>query len=391
MKLFVDGRKQVFKNLKTQIAPKDRVIWLHAASLGEYEQGVPVLKELKKLFPNHKLLITFFSPSGYQVKKNNNFAFHTTYLPLDSRKNARTFIELAHPDLVLFVKYEIWPNYLDQLKKKRIPALLISGSFRPNQIYFKPYGQFLKEALSSFDHIFVQNKASKKLLEKNNIKQVSVSGDTRFDRVSEQLEMNNELNFVKQFKVDSLCIVMGSTWPADEKLFKDYINQAPEHVKFIIAPHQIDEQHIEEFRKNLKPPTLLYSEKEPKTINDFSVLIINTVGLLTKIYAYGDIAYVGGAAGTTGLHNILEPAAFGLPVLIGQNHKKFPEAKQLKNEGGLFAVKNAKECTKLLQQLVENDDFRKKTGNHSKEFIEKNQGSTKIIMHFIKESLQINH
>lgn len=389
MKLFVNGRKKVFTIIKKNMSPQDKVIWLHVASLGEYEQGVPILEELKSAFPNYKFLITFFSPSGYEVKKNNASVDLTTYLPLDTPKNAKAFIKLAHPALAIFVKYEIWPNYLQEIKNQNIPALLISGNFREDQVYFRSYTCFMKDALQTFDHLFVQNTASKNLLYKEGFKNVSVSGDTRFDRVSKQLYMDNRLGFVEEFKEDKLCIVCGSTWPEDENLLIDYMNKSPENVKFIIAPHQINPKNIINFQNKLVKPSVLYSQRDENSLNEFSILIVDMVGLLTKIYAYADIAYVGGAAGNTGLHNILEPAAFGLPILIGKNHEKFPEASKLLKEKGLFSIKSSAECFHILKRLVSEERFRKKTGENSHRFIEKNKGATKIVMDYIINTIHL--
>lgn len=388
MKLFVDGRKQVFEQIQKEISSQDQTIWLHTASLGEYEQAVPILEKLKELYPEHKILLSFFSPSGYEVKKNNSLADATVYLPLDTRSNAKKFIELSHPDLALFVKYEVWPNYLNTLNEKNIPALLISGNFRTNQIYFKSQGNFMKEALHKFDHLFVQNKSSEALLKTNGFEDVSISGDTRFDRVYAQLQMNNHLDFVEKFKQNNLCTVCGSTWPEDEKNILGFINSSPENIKFIIAPHEINEKNIESLITSIKKTAIRYSEIEGKNLKDYSVLIIDTIGLLTKIYSYADIAYVGGAAGHTGLHNILEPATFGVPVVIGKNHQNFPEASELKSAGGLFSVKDSEECQKILEKLSLNPLYRNEIGNNSKEYILENRGATALIINHIEELLK---
>ncbi len=388
MKLFVNGRKAVFSYLKENISDKDEIIWLHAASLGEFEQGVPVLEALKKEFPAYKILVTFFSPSGYEVKKNNPLADFTTYLPLDTKANAKKFIELVNPKLAIFVKYEVWPNYLKYLKENKSPSLLISGNFRKDQVFFKSQGNFMKNVLKSFDHLFVQNQSSKELLNFHGFKNVSISGDTRFDRVSQQLQLDNKLDFIEDFKNNKICLVCGSTWPEDENLLLEFINTAEDDVKIILAPHQIKEKQIENFRNQLQKESVLFSEKSNHNLKDFPILIIDTVGLLTKIYAYANLAYVGGAAGNTGLHNILEPAAFGVPILIGKNHQKFPEAKLLLNKGGLFAVKTSAECTAVLNKLVNDENYRNKIGTISKEFIQENQGATPKIMDFIKRNFQ---
>lgn len=389
MKLFVQGRKTVFKVLSKQFSSTDKVIWMHAASLGEYEQGLPVLKEIKARYPTYKILISFFSPSGYEVKKNNSYADLTTYLPLDTQTNAKRFVKLVHPKLALFIKYEIWPNYLTELYKQSIPTLLISGNFRPNQIYFKAYGGFMKRALQSLDHLFVQTKASQQLLESQGIHKVTYSGDTRYDRVNAQLEMDNHLDFVEEFKGNRVCIVCGSTWPEDENLFLDFINQAENDIAFIIAPHQIKVEHLEALQNGIKKSSLLFSQRSNQKLKDFQVLIIDAVGFLSKVYAYADIAYVGGAAGKTGLHNILEPATFGVPILIGENHQNFPEASALEKAGGLFVVKNPKECTKMFRKLTKQIDFRLSAGQKSRQFIENGRGATASIIKYIEAHLKL--
>ncbi|MBT0607595.1 3-deoxy-D-manno-octulosonic acid transferase [Aequorivita echinoideorum] len=383
MKLFVNGRKDVFEILEKSLSAEDKIVWFHCASLGEFEQGLPIMEALKKWKPNYKVLVSFFSPSGFENKKNTPVADVVVYLPLDTKKNAKKFIALAKPSIAFFVKYEIWPNYLFELEKKRIPTLLISGLFRENQIFFKNYGGFMLKALHTFEHIFVQNEISEKLLQSKNFTNVSVSGDTRFDRVSRQIEMDNSLPFVENFKGKNMCIVCGSTWPEDENLLLEYINIAPKNVKFIIAPHKIDTEKIENLRKKIKSETSLFSEKDTD-LSQSKVLIIDTIGLLTKIYSYADIAYVGGAAGNTGLHNILEPATFGVPILIGKNFEKFPEAKKLQNLAGLFAVESASECTRILEKLVNDDSFRKKTGMISGHFVNQNTGATASIMQYMQ-------
>lgn len=388
MKLFVSGRTNVFEILRENISKTDSTIWFHCASLGEFEQGLPIMEEIKVLLPNHKLVVSFFSPSGFEVKKNAPIANLVVYLPLDTPGDAKKFVELLQPSMAFFVKYEIWPNHLFELKKNNVPAFLISGLFRPEQVFFQWYGGFMRKALGTFDHIFVQNEISKNLLKEIKINNVSVSGDTRFDRVSRQTEIDNTLGFVEEFKGNSLCIVCGSTWPEDENLLLPYINEAPENVKFIIAPHKIGALKINNFRSKLKKETILFSEKEGEKLAGYSILIIDTVGLLTKVYSYADIAYVGGAAGKTGLHNVLEPAVFGVPVIIGENFGGFPEAGQLKAMGGLFPVGNASECATILNKLETDEVFRTKAGTIALQFIKGNIGATPHIVNHIKGFLK---
>lgn len=384
IKLFVDGRKDVVHILGKNISTSDKTIWFHCASLGEFEQGVPIMEEMKKAKPDHKIIVSFFSPSGYEIKKNTPLADVVVYLPMDTPLNAKRFIDAIHPSLSIFVKYEFWPNYLLQLKKKNIPTLLVSGVFRNNQIFFKPYGGFMRKALKSFNHFFLQEENSVKLLNSIGFKNTTLSGDTRFDRVSHQIEMNNTLKFAKEFKGDSLCIVCGSTWPEDEAVLLDYINSAPRNVKFIIAPHKIEQSKIEAFTEKLyKQKVILHSQKDDVNLAEYSVLIIDCIGLLTKLYSYADIAYVGGAMGRTGLHNILEPATFGVPIIIGKNYHEFPEAIRLRNLAGLFSISNPLELSDVLTKLVSDANYRKKTGMISGHFVNSNTGATKKVLDYI--------
>ena len=390
MSLFVKGRRSVIDTIKSTLKKGDKTIWFHCASLGEYEQGVPVIKKIKEEFPDHKIIVSFFSPSGFEVKKNDKLADCTVYLPLDTPKNAKNFIDLLQPSVAIFIKYEFWPNYLFELKKKNIPTILVSGLFRKDQVFFKFYGGFMRRTLNSFSHFFVQDQLSKNLLEQLKISQVSVSGDTRFDRVSDQLSVNNELDFMALFKQDLFCLVCGSTWPKDESILINYINNFSNNTKFIIAPHEVNNLRIESLKKKLKVKTVLYSEREKYNISDYQVLIIDTVGLLTKVYSYADVAYIGGGIGmgANGLHNILEAATFGVPIIIGKNYTNFPEAKKLKKLNGLFSVASPQEFIDIFNQLKTDAPFCEKTGLISKNFILNNRGATDIILNYLQK-LQI--
>ncbi len=384
MKQFVEGRKDTFSILKDNIQPEDKVIWFHAASLGEFEQGVPIIEIVKKIYPQHKILVSFFSPSGYENKKNTPHAHAVVYLPLDTPENAKRFIECVHPELVFFIKYEFWPNYLKELMDLHIRTILISGAFRKDQVFFQSYGSWMKRSLKTFEHFFLQNDQSRELLHSIGFKNGTLSGDTRFDRVALQPLLDNRLDFIEAFLDGKRSIIAGSTWPEDEKLLLDFINISPEEVKFIIAPHQINKEKIEGFRKKVNWPVILYSEKEKGKLSENKVLIIDTIGLLTRIYSYANIAYVGGAAGKTGLHNILEPAAFGVPVVIGKNFQKFPEAKQLQDLGGLFAVTTEKELGETFNRLLDDENFRKKSGLIAGQFIKDNTGAGNIVEAYLR-------
>ncbi|MBP7470859.1 MAG: 3-deoxy-D-manno-octulosonic acid transferase [Flavobacterium sp.] len=383
IKLFIDGRKPVFEILKSKIQANDQTIWFHAASLGEYEQGLPVIEKTKEKFPNHKIVVTFFSPSGYEVRKNNNVADVTVYLPLDTQKNARQFLKLLHPEMVFFIKYEYWPNYLNELKKLKTPTYLISGIFRKNQMFFKWYGGFYRKALETFTYFFVQNESSKKLLLQLGKTNAAVSGDTRFDRVATILEKDNSLDFIEAFKNDTLTIVVGSSWPKDESLLVDYINQTSEKVKFIIAPHNIKSEQIQELKNSISKKAILFSEKENQNLADFDVFIIDTIGILTKIYSYANIAYVGGGFGNPGVHNILEPATFGVPIVIGSNFSHFAEATALVNLEGCISISNKNELFDAFSNLISNEDIRHEKGHICGTFVRMNKGATTIIMNNI--------
>ena len=390
MKLFVNGRKEVFPILQSKINANDKTIWFHAASLGEYEQGLPVIEKIKEKFPNHKIVVTFFSPSGYEVRKNNTVADATVYLPLDTKSNAQKFIKTINPELVFFIKYEYWPNYLNELKKLQIKTYLISGIFRENQAFFKWYGGFYRNALKTFDYFFVQNDSSKKLIQSIGFNNVKVSGDTRFDRVVSILERDNSLDFIENFKDNKTTIVIGSSWPKDENLLVDYINKSSDEIKFIIAPHNIKAEQISNLKSQITKSTVLFSEKEEilkrvqnDKLEDFQVFIIDTIGILTKIYSYADIAYVGGGFGNPGVHNILEPATFGVPIVIGPNYSHFAEATALVHQKGCVSISNQNELNKAFDNLIFNEDIRHEKGHICSTFVQMNKGATDIILKHI--------
>lgn len=383
--LGVNGRKNTFKKIEAAIKPTDKTMWFHCSSLGEYEQGLPVFKEAKKIFPNHKVILTFFSPSGYEIRKNAEIADVVAYLPFDKKRYAKRFIKAVHPSLTIYVKYEIWPNMLNTLKKTNSHSILISALFRTDQSLFKWYSTPGKLALYTFDHIFTQNESSKKILKDIlNYTNVTSAGDTRFDRVSNQLKIDNTLNFIADFKDDKLCVVIGSSWTEDETLFINYINNAPTNVKFIIAPHNVHVQQIKQLQNSITKQIVLFSEKDNKTLSNYNVFIIDTIGILSKIYNYADIAYIGGGMGTNGLHNTLEAAIFGVPIIIGKNYSHFPEASQMIAQGSMFSVSNEDDFKKRLDYLIENSEVRHQLGQANASYIEKNQGAVSIIANHIE-------
>lgn len=387
IKLGVKGRSHTFKLLSDNIFPNDNTLWFHCASLGEYEQGLPVFKALRTHYKDYKVVLSFFSPSGYQIRKNSPIADVVVYLPIDTKTNAQKFMDIVRPELTVFVKYDIWPNFLKEVKSNEYRAILISAAFRESQPFFKSHGKVLRKALFAFEHIFTQNDNSKKLLQSIHYNNVTVSGDTRFDRVLDQLNQDNSLEFMEEFKKSNICVVAGSTWPEDEQLFIDYINkEAIEGAKFVIAPHNIKWHQITKFRGSIKVDSILFSEIESNynKLKSAKVLIVDYIGLLSKIYSYADIAYVGGAVGNTGLHNTLEPAVFGVPIIIGNNYEKFPEAKEMIANDGMFSVSNQSEFNFTLNNLSRDKNLRKKSGNTNSDYIISKKGAVNTILKYLK-------
>lgn len=386
LRLFISGRKQTFQIIRQKITPTDKTIWFHCASLGEFEQGLPIMEAVKKEYPNHKMVVSFFSPSGFENKKNTKVADVVVYLPMDTKKNAKKFIDALHPSLVFFVKYEFWPQYLIELKRQNIKTLLVSGVFREDHVFFKPYGGFMRKALKSFDHFYVQDENSKSLLNSIGLEKCTVSGDTRIDRVSKILDSDNSLDFMDAFNTAENCLIAGSTWPEDEKLLVDYINRTPSDMKFVIAPHNIKKEHSRELKKSIDKPTLLYSEIECQSLENIHVLIIDTIGILTKLYSYATIAYVGGGF-ATGLHNTAEPAVFGIPVVIGPAFKGFKEAEELVLLGGVISIHTKTELTQYIDKMQSNKDFRNKVGRINAAYINENKGASTKIMEGVSKLL----
>jgi 3-deoxy-D-manno-octulosonic-acid transferase len=383
LKLFVDGRKNVFQQLKTQLKSTDQIIWFHVASLGEYEQGLPVMEALKKQLPQHKILLTFFSPSGFEVRKNNTVADCTLYLPLDTYFQAKKFVQLVKPEMVFFIKYEFWPNYLRQLKKRQIETFLISGIFREKQLFFRWYGGFYRQLLTTFNHFFVQNEKSANLLQSLGFLNVTKSGDTRFDRVSQILQKQQTLDFMRLFKADQALFVAGSTWKKDEDLLVEMINQCTHAFKFVIAPHNIKKDDILVLKAAIQKKTILYSEMNSSNLADFEVLILDTIGLLTQVYRYADMVYVGGGFGQPGVHNVLEPAVFGVPIIIGPNYDHFQEAILLVQSKGCQSINTPAELKQAVDALMTSPKLRQACGQLASDFVVKHGGATETIMNHI--------
>jgi len=380
-RLWIQGRKNIFRQIGDTVK-NERVIWVHAASLGEFEQGRPVMEEIRHRHPQSKILLTFFSPSGYEIRKNYSGADYVFYLPLDTKNNAIRFISLVKPSMAIFVKYEFWFHYLNQLHKARIPVYLISGIFRPSQIFFRPYGKWFRNMLRFFNHLFVQNEESVSLLKGIAVMHVTLAGDTRFDRVRQISASTREIPLAARFKGGSIGIVAGSTWPGDENFLINFINSCDEPVTLIIAPHEIHEEHIRRIIQQLKKPFLRYSEATDANVTDKRILVVDNIGLLSSLYRYGDIAYIGGGFGK-GIHNILEAATFGLPILFGPNYSKFSEAVELIRLGGAVSFTRIEELQSHLNRWISDRTDRLKAGEVSKEYVHRKAGATSVIVDFL--------
>ncbi len=379
-KLWVEGRKNIFQRLESDFKEnKAKVIWIHAASLGEFEQARPLIEKLKQKYPDKKILLTFFSPSGYEVRKNYEIADYIYYLPADTSKNAKQFIKIVKPEIVYFIKYEFWKNYLYNLYINKIPTYLVSGIFRESQVFFKNSGKSYSKVLNYFTHFFVQNQTSLSLLKSIGITNVTVSGDTRFDRVIDIANQTIDLKKVSKFCNNKQVIIAGSSWQPDEELLAKYINNSKFDVKLIIAPHEIKEQNILRIKKLLNKKVLLYSDINNVKPEDYDVLIINNIGLLSSLYKYADIAYIGGGFGV-GIHNILEPATFGKPIVFGTKYKKFKEAVDLIELNAAFSISNYNELKNIFNKLLSDNEYLKQTSEISANFVQNNAGAVKLII-----------
>lgn len=379
-KHFVNGRKNWKSKLQQQADKNARYLWFHCASLGEFEQGRPVIEAIKKQFPEYKIALTFFSPSGYEIRKNYELADVVAYLPLDTKKYATAFLEILQPEKAFFVKYEFWFHYINELQKREIPLFAISAIFRENQQFFKntPWGKWYRKMLFQFEHLFVQNEKSAALLKNIGLTKFTVSGDTRFDRVYEIALGSKKIPIVEKFRGNSPLIVAGSTWKPDEDLLAAFINQR-RGVKFIIAPHEVSSANINRIRQLLKKQAILFSSAENSEVAEFDVLIIDSIGILSSVYRYGNVAYIGGGFGV-GIHNILEAATFGLPVVFGPNYKKFKEAVDLVSQGGAFPIQNQGELLQTFDRLLKDQNNLEQAAGIAQNYVAKNVGSTKVII-----------
>ncbi|MBV7440678.1 3-deoxy-D-manno-octulosonic acid transferase [Weeksellaceae bacterium TAE3-ERU29] len=378
----IEGRKHTFDLIKKTVKKDENWVWIHCSSLGEFEQGRPVIETLKKKHSNYKIALSFFSPSGYEIRKNYNQADLVFYIPFDTPKNAKKLLQVFKPKLWILVKYDYWYNHLKTFKKANVPIIVISSIFRENQIYFKPYGKwFTRQLKENLAHFFIQNEKSKNLLQNIDINQVSVVGDTRFDRVWQIADNAESLSWVETFKNENNLIVIGSSWKEDEDLWIKWINEKlPNNWKVIIAPHEMTYKSIIELKNQFKVGVTTY--KNQNDLQNSKVLIVDAIGFLSKIYAYADMAYVGGGFNKSGVHNTLEPAVFGVPIIIGPHYQKFNEVLELKNEGVILPIKDYTSFEQVLDNLINSElsSFKPK----AKKVFDKNLGATNKILNWIE-------
>ena len=374
----VKGYREVFDLLQRKIDRNAQYIWFHAASLGEFEQGRPLIERIRKEYPQYKILQTFFSPSGYEVRKNYDGADIVCYLPIDTPSNVKKFVDLVNPCMVFFVKYEFWQNYLNTLNKKGVPVYSVSSIFRPNQIFFRWYGKGYQQVLKTFAHLFVQNEESKQLLAGIGVNNTTVVGDTRFDRVLDICAAAKQLPLVQKFKGDALTFVAGSSWGPDEDIFIKYFNAHPE-MKLIIAPHVVNDSHLKEIESKLQRSCVRYTKATEENVQQADCLIIDCYGLLSSIYRYGEISYIGGGFGV-GIHNVLEAAVYGIPVIFGPNNKKFREAQHLLANKGGFEINDYEDFEQLMNKFLGDEAYLKQSGKAAGDYVKGNAGAMEKIM-----------
>jgi 3-deoxy-D-manno-octulosonic-acid transferase len=378
-KQWIKGRRGWMRSLASGIDPESDYIWFHCSSLGEFEQGRPVLEKIRGEKPGQKILLTFFSPSGYEIRKNYAGADHICYLPLDTPENARAFLNIIPIKQAYFVKYEFWYHFIRELKERNIPVFLISAIFRKNQFFFRRYGGWYRKMLSSYNRLFVQDAESGDLLSRHGINHFTVSGDTRFDRVYEIAEKVREIPEISKFAGSSPMVIAGSIWPPDEDLLCTYINGTDHAWKFILVPHEIDTAHILKLQHRLKKKTLVYSRLGNSDMNDARVMIIDIIGLLSSLYSYGEIAYIGGGFGK-GIHNTLEAATFGMPVIFGPRYRKFREARELVDTGAGYPVQDFESLRSILDRFIDDEKMLKSSGKAARDYVNSKIGATSIIL-----------
>ena len=372
LRKMVQGHRATWQMLRA-LSGKDTYVWFHAASLGEFEQGRPLMERLRREHPEKKILLTFFSPSGYEVRKNYDGADLVCYLPFDTPLNARRFVKLARPEAAFFIKYEFWRNYIEVLYKRGIPCYSVSSIFRENQIFFRPYGRGYARCLSRMTHLFVQNETSRRLLEGIGVTNVDVVGDTRFDRVLDIRNAAKPLPLAERFAGCWKVLVAGSSWPQDEEIIIPYFNKHP-NLKLVLAPHVVSEEHLQAIERQLARPALRYSKATPKAVAEADCLIIDCYGLLSSIYRYASMAYVGGGFGV-GIHNVPEAAVYGIPVIIGPNNKKFREAQALLRCGGCKEIAGMADFEQIMDAWLSDKEALAKAGQAAGNYIADNAGA----------------
>lgn len=377
IKLLRTGRLSVWEQVR-EANIQQSTIWIHAASLGEFEQGRPLIEAIRKSFPERKIVLTFFSPSGYEIRKDCDKVDNVFYLPADTKRNAQRFIKAIKPEMVFFIKYEFWYHFLISLKNEDIPVYGVSVIFRESQLFFKWYGKWFRKILASFNYLYLQDNRSAELLESIGISNYAVAGDTRFDRVKEIAEAAEDIDIAQSFSQGYSTLVAGSTWPTDEKILAKYINEAPQNIKLIIAPHEIDDSHIRDIESLLTVSSFRITSP-PKNISDYKVMIVDTIGMLAAIYRYGRIAYIGGGFGS-GIHNVLEASTYGMPAVFGPKYKKYKEACDLVDLGGGFEISAFGEFNRLITKMWREEDFLKKSGGKAEEYVNRMCGATLLIM-----------
>lgn len=381
-RLWCEGRKGQFERMRAAISPSDRIVWVHAASLGEFEQGRPVIESIREQYPQYKILLTFFSPSGYEIRKNYKGADFVFYLPADRPALVREFLDIVHPEIAIFVKYEFWLNMLAELRRRNIRTYIISAIFRRGSVFFRSYGSMWRKALQSFDTLFVQNGESAELLAEIGITNVKVAGDTRFDRVAQIARQAGKIELIENFRGSGRIFIAGSTWAPDEELLLQLINDNPS-IKFIIAPHEMEEERIENLCKAVKGGAVRYTKCTPQTqVESKQVLVLDTVGLLASAYGYASWGYIGGGFGV-GIHNTLEATAFGLPIAFGPNYRKFKEACDLVSLKAAKSVNDYEELSRWFAPLRDNEIFLNTVSRIAEDYTVKNQGATETIVNSI--------
>lgn len=385
-KLWVEGRKNWSEKLSDELRESSSLIWFHASSLGEFEQGRPIIERVRNDYPNHQILLTFYSPSGYEVRKDFAKADYVCYLPLDTPGNAGKFLDITRPKLAVFIRYEFWHNFFRAMFKRDIPVVTVSAIFRRNQIFFKPYGAWFQKTLRGISYFFAQNQVSLDLLDSIGITNTALSGDTRFDRVWEAVQEKREFPLVEKFLAEKTCLMAGSTSRYDDKLLNSILPEFPD-LKFVIVPHHVDEADIRRIMDLFGDRAALYTQGEDQDLQEKQVLVVNTMGMLTYLYRLADLTYIGDGFGK-GIHSIMEPAVFGMPVFFGPNYHKFQEAVDLVERRGVFCVKDRTQLIEVIRYFVDNEEARQGAGRICRDYVIEKKGATEKVMGGLKEFLE---